>query len=51
MDLTPENMSKLFVTFNAYLQRGLGGSWQDYQKFCTVINSGSAIEKYPMTII
>ncbi len=51
MDLTAENMSKLFVTFNAYLQRGLGNSWQEWKKFCTEINSGSAIEKYPMTII
>lgn len=51
MNLTAENMSKLFVTFNAYLQRGLGGSWQEWKKFCTEINSGSAIEKYPMTIL
>ena len=51
MDLNTDNMRNLFYAFNAYLQRGLGGGWSDWQKFCSVITSGTLIEKYPMTVI
>ena len=51
MDLTHENMRNLFYAFNAYLQRGLDGGWTEWTKFCSVINSSTLIEKYPMTII
>lgn len=51
MNLTTENMRNLFYAFNACLQKGLGGGWSDWTKFCTVINSGTLIEKYPMTVI
>ena len=51
MDLTSENMRQLYYAFNAYLQKGLGGGWTDWTKFCSVINSGTLIEKYPMTVI
>ena len=44
-------MRELFFAFNAYLQKGLGGGWDGWTKFCSVINSGTLIEKYPMTII
>lgn len=51
MNLTPENMQALFYSFNSLLQRGLGGGWTEWVKYCTVINSGTLIEKYPMTVI
>ena len=51
MNLTEDTMRNLFYTFNAYLQKGLGGGWTDWTKFCSVINSGTFIEKYPMTVI
>jgi len=51
MDLNTDNMRNLFYSFNAYLQRGLGGGWTEWERFCSIINSSTAIEKYPMTII
>ena len=51
MDLTAATMRKLFFSFNAFLQRGLGGGWNEWTRFCSVINSGTLIEKYPMTVI
>ena len=51
MDLNSDNLRNLFYTFNAYLQRGLGGGWKDWERFCSVIPSASYIEKYPMTVI
>ena len=51
MELTPENMRNLYYAFNAYLQKGLGGGWTEWTKYCSVINSATLIEKYPMTVI
>lgn len=51
MNLTQNTMRNLFYAFNAYLQKGLGGGWTEWTKFCSVINSGTLIEKYPMTVI
>lgn len=51
MNLTADNMRNLFYAFNAYLQRGLGGGWTEWEKFASVINSSTALEKYPMTVI
>lgn len=51
MNLTADTMRNLFYSFNAYLQKGLGGGWTEWTKFCSVINSGTLIEKYPMTVI
>lgn len=51
MNLTADTMRELFFAFNAHLQKGLGGGWDGWTKFCSVINSGTLIEKYPMTII
>ena len=51
MNLTADTMRNLFYAFNAYLQKGLGGGWTEWTKFCSVINSGTLIEKYPMTVI
>lgn len=51
MDLTTDNMRNLFVAFNTYLQRGLGGGWDGWKNFCSVITSKTLIEKYPLTVI
>lgn len=51
MNLTADTMRNLFYAFNAYLQKGLGGGWTEWTKFCSVINSGTLIEKYPLTVI
>ena len=51
MELTPENMRNLYYAFNAYLQKGLGGGWTDWTKYCSVINSATLIEKYPIVSI
>jgi len=51
MDINSENLRNLFYTFNAYLQRGLGGGWTAWERFGAVIPSHSFIEKYPMTVI
>ena len=46
MDLNTDNMRNLFYSFNAYLQRGLGGSWTEWERFCSIITSGTLIEKF-----
>ena len=51
MELTSDNIRNLFVAFNSYFNRGLDAGWKDWTKFCAVINSGTYIEKYPMTIL
>ena len=32
MNLTADTMRNLFYSFNAYLQKGLGGGWTDWTK-------------------
>ena len=51
MDLTTDHMRNLFVAFNTYLQRGLGGGWDGWKNFCSVITSKTLIEKYPLSVI
>lgn len=51
MDLTTDNIRNLFIAFNSYFNRGREAGWKEWTKFCAVINSGTYIEKYPMTII
>lgn len=41
----------LFIALNAYLIRGLSAADKDYEKWCNIINSGSAVEEYPVAII
>ena len=51
MDLATENMRQRYYAFNAYLQKGLGGGWNEWTRFCSVVQSGTYLEKYPMTIL
>ena len=51
MDINSENLNTLFYSFNALLQKGLAQAWNEWEKYCSVINSATALEKYPLTII
>lgn len=51
MELTAAKMNQLFIAYNALLQKGFEIAWTDWTKFCTVITSSTALERYPMTII
>ena len=51
MDINAENLNSLFYSFNALLQKGLAQAWNEWEKYSSVVNSATALEKYPMTII
>ncbi len=51
MKLTRENLNSLFFAINASLNKGLAQTWTGWEKYSMTINSSTAMEKYPMTLM
>ena len=51
MELTRENLDSLFFAINANYNKGLGQVWNGYEKFCSILTSSTAMERYPMTLM
>lgn len=51
MDLSRENLDTLFTGFQALLNRGLEQADTSYLKWCDEVNSSTAEEIYPITVL
>ena len=51
MQLNDSNMRILFTALNASLNKGLQQADTNYLKWCNVVNSGAAIEEYPIMML
>ena len=47
MDINRANMNELFRGYNMLFQKGMEMAPHEYQKFCTELNSTTAVEVYP----
>ena len=47
MDINRANMNELFRGYNMLFQKGMAMAPHEYQKFCTELNSTTAVEVYP----
>lgn len=47
MDINRTNMNELFRGYNLIFQKGLESASHEYQKYCTEVRSGTAVEVYP----
>ena len=51
MNLNQANLRTFFYAINAAFNKGLAQVWADFEKFCMVLNSTTAMEKYPMLLM
>lgn len=49
--ITREVLDALHVALNTALNKGLTKAWEDWQKWCSVVMSGTGSESYPMSMV
>lgn len=51
MQINRENLDSLFFSICAKYNRGLAQVWKDFEKFCMIVPSATAMEKYPQMLL